>query len=159
MKRQICLTLTAIIVAAFLGHAVNAQTSRKSVSGAEVTGTFRYAFTGKFRRDYNEIKILALGKGKLKVSFDLLYPFIDGNGEKSANMGQLDGTAKIVGDTATLTSTEFGPCTITIKFVRPGTIRVAQEGDDAACGFGHNVTADGTYKKVSSARPNFKRSE
>jgi len=159
MTRRTCLILTAIIFAVFSGDAVYAQSSRKSVSGAEVTGTFHQAFTGKFRGSYNEIKILALGRGKLKVAFDLLYPYIDGSGEKSANMGQLDGTATITGDTATLTTSEFGPCTITIKFVRPGTIRVAQEGDDSACGFGHNVSADGTYKKVTSAKPKFKRSE
>jgi hypothetical protein len=154
MKR-IPLILIAVVFAVSLPAAVAGQASRKSVSGAEVTGTFHHAFTGKFKGSANEIKILALGKGKLKVSFDLLYPFIDGNGEKSANMGQLEGNAAIVGDTATLTSTEFGPCTITIKFVRPGTIKVTQEGDDSACGFGHNVSADGTYKKVSGAKPKF----
>jgi hypothetical protein len=154
MKR-IPLILIAVVFAVSLPAAVAGQASRKSFSGAEVTGTFHRAFTGKFKGSANEIKILALGKGKLKVSFDLLYPFIDGNGEKSANMGQLEGNAAIVGDTATLTSTEFGPCTITIKFVRPGTIKVTQEGDDSACGFGHNVSADGTYKKVSGAKPKF----
>jgi hypothetical protein len=156
MTRQICLILTAIILAAFLDQAAYGQASRKSVSGSEVTGTFHHAFTGKFKGSANEIKILALGKGKLKVSFDLLYPFIDGNGEKSANMGQLEGNATITGDTATLTSSEFGPCTITIKFVRSGTIRVTQNSDLSDCGFGHNVSADGTYKKVSGARPKFK---
>lgn len=63
-----------------------AQITRRSVSGAEVTGTFRDSFTGKFKSNSNEIKILALGKGKLKIRFDLVYPFIDGTGEQSANI-------------------------------------------------------------------------
>lgn len=149
--------LTVLCAALFFGFSAtvaNAQTSRKSVTAAEVNGTFRMPFTGKFKGSSNEIKILALGGGKLHIAMDLLYPYIV-NGELSANMGSLDGEASIVGDVAVYDSAEFGPCTITIKFVRPGTIRVTQEGTDADCGFGHNVMADGTYKKVSSAKPKF----
>ena len=43
---------------------------------------------------------------------------------------------------------------ITIKFLKPGTIRVDQEGA-SACGFGHNVTAAGTYTRSSRVKPNF----
>jgi hypothetical protein len=86
---------------------------------------------------------------------DLLYPIAMPNGETTANMGSLDGEASIKGDIATYHSDEFGPCTITIKFVRPGTIKVTQDGTDADCGFGHNVFAGGTYGKVSSRKPKF----
>ena len=132
----------------------NAQ-NRKSVSAAETNGTFRNYFGGKSKGSYEEIKILALGKGKLRVSFDLLYPYVTASGESSANMGSAEGTAKIVGDTAVYTSEEFGSCTITIKFVKPGIIRVSQKGSDSECGFGANVTANGTYRKVSGAKPKF----
>lgn len=132
----------------------SAQSSRPSVSGAEVTGTFRMNFQGKFKGSSNEIKIQALGRGKLHIAMDLLYPYVV-NGEMSANMGSLDGEASIKGDTAVYNSDEFGPCKITIKFVRAGTIKVTQEGSDFECGFGHNVFATGTYRKVSSARPKF----
>ena len=155
MARQLSLIIVITVFAIIFAGVASGQTARKSISGAEVTGTFKHAFTGKFRGSSSDIKILALGKGKLKISFDLVYPFIDGNNEMSANMGQLEGTAEITGDTAVLKTTEFGPCVITIKFVRPGLIRVSQDGDDADCGFGHNVSADGTYKKTSSAKPKF----
>ncbi len=82
---------------------------------------------------------------------DLMYPKIV-NGEMSPNLGTLDQTFGIKGDVASYTSDQ---CTITIKFVRPGTIKVTQSGDDAACGFGHNVMADGTYRKFSSRKPKF----
>jgi len=134
--------------------AVNAQT-RKSVSAAEVNGTFRSYFGGKFKGNYNEVKILALGKGKLRVAFELTYPYVDGTGEMSANLGAADGTATIEGDTAVYSSDEFGECRITIKFVRRGTIEITQSGTDSECGFGRNVNADGTYKKSSGAKPKF----
>jgi hypothetical protein len=73
----------------------------------------------------------------------------------SANLGQLEGEADIKGDTAVYSSDEFGPCRITIRFLRPGTIKVTQQSDGAGCGFGHRVTADGTYKKTSNKKPNF----
>lgn len=127
--------------------------NRKSVSGKEVTGTFRSYFSGKFKGSFNEIKIEALGNNKLKVSFDLAYPY-EVNGELSANTGTNSGTATIEGDIAVFKDDEFGQCTIMLKFTKPGTLVVTQSGG-AACGFGHNVIADGTYKKSSSAKPKF----
>lgn len=151
MKRAFLFIIGSLLLAA----PVIAQTSRKSVSAAEVTGTFRHTFAGKFRGSSSDIMILALGKGKIKIAFDLIYPYVDRAGELEANIGQVQGAAKIAGDTAVFSSSEFGQCTITIKFVRAGTIKVSQEGDSAGCGFGHNVMADGTYKKVSSRKPKF----
>ncbi|MBK7933308.1 MAG: hypothetical protein IPK01_07345 [Acidobacteria bacterium] len=136
-----------------------AQTSRKSVSAAEVNGTFKMDFTGKFKEFSNEIKILALGGGKIRVAMDLVYPYTLRNGEKSVNMGSLDSEASIAGDTAIYDSDEFGACKITIKFVRPGTIKVTQDGSDGNCGFGHNVFATGTYRKVSGKKPTFESQE
>ncbi|MEO7539839.1 MAG: hypothetical protein ABIV21_07415 [Pyrinomonadaceae bacterium] len=106
----------------------------------------------------NEIRILSLAHGKLRIAMDLVYPYTLGNGERSANMGYLDGEAAIARDTAVYKSNDFGECTITIKFVRAGTIKVTQgeEGMSANCGFGFNVFADGTYRKVSAKKPKFK---
>lgn len=126
--------------------------NRKSVSAAEVNGTFRSYFGGKFKGSYNEIRILALGKGKLKVAFDLVYPYVDGTGELSANLGSTEGEAEIEGDTAVFMDDEYGECAITIKFLKPGAIAVSQEGD---CGFGLNVSADGNYRKTSGVKPKF----
>lgn len=138
-----------------------AQTSRASVSAAEVNGTFRMNFRGKYRDMSNEIKILALGKGKLRVAMDLIYPYTLKNGERSVNMGFLDDEASITRDTAVYKSNEYGDCRITIKFVRAGTIKVTQgkEGMDGNCGFGHNVFATGTYRKVSVKKPKFEEPE
>ncbi|MBK6722694.1 MAG: hypothetical protein IPG58_05265 [Acidobacteria bacterium] len=137
-----------------------AQKSRASVSGAEVTGTFKMSFIGKkYKGLSNELEILALGGGKLKFAFDLIYPYTLKNGEVSVNMGGLSGEIDIKGDTAVYQSDEYGACKITIKFVRPGEVKVTQDGTDGNCGFGHNVTSQGTYRKVSSKKPKFESTE
>jgi len=148
------LLIFASLILLFSTINANAQ-NRKSVSVAEVNGTFRSFFDGKFKGNYNEIKILALGKGKLRVAFDLTYPFINGMGELMANVGIADGTATIDGDTAVFSPDENGRCKITIKFVKRGTIEITQSGAVGECGFGFNVTADGIYKKASSVKPKF----
>lgn len=155
MPKRIFLILSAIVFTGFLAGGANAQSPRKSVSAAEVNGTFRSYFKGKFRGSFNEIKIFALGKGKLKIAFDLTYPFVDGTGGLMANVGQADGTAEIEGDTAVYSSEESGRCRIIIKFVRPGIIKVTQDEEMVSCGFGLNVSANGAYKKVSAGKPKF----
>lgn len=124
-----------------------AQT-REAVSAAEVNGTFR---TG----DGDEIKILSVGKGKLRVAISAIYTFKMADGGMMANTGEADGTATIEGDTAIFKTKEFGSCAITLHFLAGRKIRVTQAGNDSDCGFGQNVTADGLYKKVSSAKPKF----
>ena len=89
----------------------NAQ-KRKSISAAEVNGTFRSFFDGKFKGNYNETKILALGNGKLRIAFELTYPCIDGTGGLMANVSAADGTATIEGDTAVFSPDENGQCKI-----------------------------------------------
>jgi hypothetical protein len=70
----------------------------------------------------------------------------------TANTGEGSGIATIEGDTAM-----FKPegaeeeCQITLKFTG-GKLVVMQTG---ICGFGHNVTAEGTYKRVSTKKPKF----
>jgi hypothetical protein len=155
MLKNSLLVVCVLVVTAFAVVSANAQVSRKSVSGAEVTGTFRYGFTGKFRGNYSDIKIQALGKGKLRVGFELTYPYMAGK-EPMANVGTGTGEATIEGDTAVYeTHGSDGSCKITIKFVRPGAIDVEQEQEGIGCGFGFNVSAAGKYRKISSKKPTF----
>ena len=154
MRKSIFSMLVVLGLTLVFAFGASAQTSRKSVSAAEVNGTFRMNFQGKFRKFSNEVKILARGGGKIRIAFDLVYPYTMRNGEPMVNMGGLDGEAAIDADVAKYTS-EDGKCTITIKFVKAGTIKVIQDGTDGECGFGHNVRAGGTYTKVSSKKPTF----
>jgi hypothetical protein len=123
-----------------------ADTHRDSVTKQEVNGTFTMHFPAPYKDETNTLTVKALGGGKINISFELIYPY-KVNGELQANSGELSAVAKIDGDTAVYHSSEFGECTITITFVKPGMLTVKQDGSDADCGFGHNVTADGTYYK------------
>jgi hypothetical protein len=139
-------TLLVIFLVLTFGAIIFSQ-NRGAVSGAEVTGTFRYR--------NNEFKILALGKGKLKISFSGIYEY-KYQGEPIANTGEGEGVADISGDTAVFTPEGADDCTITMKFLPNHTINVDQEGG-GTCGFGAHVYATGVYRKVSSKRPDFSK--
>ena len=158
LQRSI-LTLMLLILPGHLAPEVFAQ--RKAITGAEVSGTFRSYFKGKYRRSYNEILIQALGRNKLRIEMELLYPF-EVNGERTVHTGTASGEAVMNGDTAVFTpdySREVNQeCKITLKFTKPGTLIVSTENNQG-CGFGFNVFADGTYRKTSSAKPKFGTNE
>jgi len=115
----------------------------KSVTAAKVNGTWK--------TKGGEFKIWALGKQRLQVEFSGVYEFKSPQGP-TANVGEGSGIATIEGDTAI-----FKPegaeeeCQITLKFTA-GKLVVTQTG---ICGFGHNVSAEGIYKKISSKKPKF----
>jgi hypothetical protein len=111
------------------------------VTAAQANGVYRYY--------KSEFRILALGKNKLKVQFDGIYPT-----PKSFNMGYAGGEAFIEGNIATFKPLDSERCEITLVFL-PGKLKVMQDGSDVDCGFGHNVNAAGTYRKVKSGKPKF----
>jgi hypothetical protein len=115
----------------------------KSITAAQVNGIWKTK-GGEFR-------IWALGKQRLRVEFSGVYEYKSPQG-LTANEGEGSGVATIEGDTAI-----FKPegaeeeCQIVLKFTG-GKLLVTQTG---ICGFGHNVSAEGTYKKISSRKPKF----
>ena len=112
------------------------------VTAAQANGVYRYY--------KSEFRILALGHNKLKVQFDGIYMTL----AKSPNMGYAMGEATIEGNVATFVPPDTQGCKITITFL-PGKIVVKQDGSDADCGFGHNVYATGTFRKIRSGKPKF----
>jgi hypothetical protein len=104
---------------------------------------------GVYRYYKSEFRILALGHNKLKVQFDGIYVTL-----KSFNMGYAGGEAIIDGNIATFRPPDTERCEITLVFL-PGKLKVTQDGSDADCGFGHNVYATGTYRKVRAGKPKF----
>ena len=113
------------------------------VTAPQVNGTWAYR--------NNEFKIWALGEQRLQIEFSGVWEH-DSPAGRTANTGEGGGIARIEGDTAI-----FKPegvedeCKITLKFSH-GKLIVTQTG---VCGFGNNVTAEGTYKKVSAKKPKF----
>jgi len=129
------------------------------VTAAQVNGTWD--------SKYGTFKVWALGNQKLKVEFDGVYEYTSSAGPM-ANTGEGSGIALIEGVvTQHIQVTHiafiegntaiFRPdgaeeeCKITMKFTR-GKLIVTQQSN---CGFGLNVTADGTYRKTSSRKPKF----
>src|SRR5262245_24793642 len=158
VSHAIAILLLLIVVASATPEFV---AQRQAVTGAEVTGTFRSFFKGKYRRNYNEILIQALGNNKLKIEMELIFPYTI-NREQLANVGTATGHDVITGDTAIFTPDDLSetdePCKITLKFAKPGTLIVSTE-HNINCGFGFNVLADGTYTKTSSAKPKFESAD
>jgi hypothetical protein len=145
MKKLVfALLLSGAMLMAITQNFAQAGSSEQNiVTAAQVNGTWRNR-TGSF-------KVWALGQQKLRVEFLGSYEYKTREG-LMANTGSGSGIAFIEGDTATFKpDADDEDCKITMKFTR-GKLVVKQEG---ACGFGHNVSADGTYLKASSRKPKF----
>ena len=142
-----------VVCGASFGLATAAQTQKDPtlpkpppkqmiVTAAQANGVYRFY--------ESEFRILALGNHKLKVQFDGIYM----TASKSPNMGSAAGEAIIDGNVATFKPPDFEQCEITLVFL-PGRLKVMQSGSDADCGFGHNVNATGTYRKIRGGKPKF----
>jgi hypothetical protein len=150
MKR----TLYLMLLIATLGLSASGQdpqtpTPPKSPANPKVIITAAQA-NGVYRYYQSEFRILALGRNKLKVQFDGIYPTASG----SVNMGYAAGEAVIDGNIATFKPPDTERCEITLIFL-PNKLKVMQDGSDSDCGFGHNVFSSGTYRKVKSGKPRF----
>ena len=132
--------VTALLLCGYaaLLAAIPVPAHARVVTAAEVNGTWR--------SDSATFRVWALGGQRLKVEFSGTYET-----GATANTGEASGIARIDGDTAVFVPRGAGRCRITMKFVRAKLV-VDQDGD---CGFGLNVTADGTYTRKSRARPRF----
>jgi hypothetical protein len=100
---------------------------------------------------------MTLDDHTLKVMFDLLSPYQSPMGP-TANLAPPPARRSSKATYATYSDSQFGPCTIHMPFAPRHTLHtltVTQDGTDFECGFGHNVTATGTYVRVSSAKPSF----
>ncbi|HEX5734459.1 MAG TPA: hypothetical protein VF131_16605 [Blastocatellia bacterium] len=136
----LCLSTAPLLAPRSLQASSSAQ---KIVTAAQVNGTWRYKS--------NTLKVWALGQQKLRVEFLGTYEYKTG-GELMANTGSGSGIARIEGDTAIFRPEDADEeCKITMRFTE-GKLIVEQEG---GCGFGHNVIASGTYRKVSGSKPKF----
>lgn len=140
MKHFSLVVIAGLLVV--IGVSTTVAQNSKVVTAAQANGIYRFY--------QSEFRILALGNHKLKVQFDGVYVNI----VKSVNVGYASGEAAIEGNVATFVPPDTEGCKITMTFL-PGKLVVKQEGEDFNCGFGHNVNATGTYKKIKSGKPKF----
>ena len=111
------------------------------------------SLTGTYRSRSGEFKIQGLGVNRLHVRFDGTYAY-KVNNELTANTGTGEGMTTLHDNVAIFVPQDTQGCSISLTFMGQKLI-AKQTGSDADCGFGHNVTADGTYIKRSSRAPKF----
>jgi hypothetical protein len=75
-------------------------------------------------------------------------------GAPSYNMGFLEG-ALTVEEGRAIYRSQDGACAIAFAFARETVVVKQERGSDADCGFGHAVSADGTYRRISRKKPKF----
>ena len=131
------------LLSSFSGAPQGPPRQSRTVTAAEINGVYKYM--------RNDFRVLALGHNKLKVQF---------NGEWMTrggypNIGEAIGEATIAGNVATFIPGDTTKCRITLTFLAHNKMVVQQEGFDADCGFGHNVMATGTYRRVKAGQPRF----
>jgi len=130
------------LLIAFVSATTPAQ--KRAVTATRVNGTYR---SGE-----NEIRILDSGKNKLRIQMDLLWRYKQP--EPGANIGTAHGEATIENDVATFRPEGTEDCTITIKFLPRNRISVSED-HMLNCGFGFNVSSEGTYRKIRAGKPKF----
>jgi len=133
---------TLLIVICMAMSAALSAAQQKVVTAAQVNGLYT--------NRWSDFRILALGHHKLRVQFNGEYMTTSG----VPNLGIADGEASIDGNVATFIPGDTTGCKITLTFLR-NKMKVEQEGSDAACGFGHNVFATGTYRRIRAGKPKF----
>ena len=145
MNKRLAVSLVLLIASFGISAPGPAQPNaaqKQVVTAAQVNGVYRF--------NRSEFRILALGHNKLRVQFDGVYTTIS----KSVNVGYAAGEAIIDGNIASFKPPDTDRCEITLVFLR-GKLKVEQSGSDFECGFGHNVNATGTYRKIRSGKPKF----
>ena len=107
------------------------------VKAGDFTGTYKMKDDGAA----GEALIQQMGNDQIKFYINATYRM---------NTGELSGEIPLSGNAATYVDKEFD-CTVSFNFA-PGNLVLNQNGP---CGMGLNVSAGGTYKRVSSAPPKF----
>jgi hypothetical protein len=146
--------LSLVIFALSFFSTVTSQEPQPPVSPAAPSGhiTVTAAQMNGIYRDQggSEFRIFALEGNKVKVRFEGMYMTRAGY----PNMGYAMGEAEIDGNIASFTPAETHGCELMLVFLK-NKLRVYQTDDNSDCGFGHNVSATGVYRKVKSGKPKF----
>jgi hypothetical protein len=140
MKKNITII---VLLLSFLAVTTE-QTFTKNAAPRNVTGQYRL----RQEEFHNRLDVLQLPGGKIK--FQLVALWVSHNNPENIHNGELRGEVTLRNGLATLP----GNCKITMTFTANKV--VVTEGEETeACGFGANVTAAGSYRKIDSKKPKF----
>lgn len=116
------------------------------VEHQSITGTYTYELPKE--AGSGEIKIYPSDDGTVRFAISVV------GAPPAYNQGMMEGTAPLEGNVVKISTSEYGgKCTIELTFNDGEVVAKTLEGDSPACGFGHNVMADGTYKLVDDLNP------
>ena len=97
----------------------------------------------------NRLNVQQLPDGRVK--FDLLALWVSHHNPENVHNGTLQGIVNQENGEAVY---EADSCKLKIAFLA-NKIRITQSEEAGDCGFGANVTATGSYRKVDSRKPKF----
>jgi hypothetical protein len=141
MKRHLHIFPALILLFASPTYSFADQRPKQRVAVKGIAGTYKYVL--------NKLEILELPDHKVRIVFSGFWPN-DHKRVETRNVGGFDETVPLKGRTAVVKPEYGDECAITFEF-KPNRVEVTQEG--YRCGFGFNVEAEGSYKKVSSKPP------
>ena len=117
----------------------------KTKQATNATGHYRLR-KEEFR---NRINVQQLPGARVK--FDLLALWVSHYNPENVHHGTLQGIANLENGVATY---EAGGCKLRLEFLL-NKVRITQSDEAGDCGFGANVTATGTYRKIDNKKPKF----
>ncbi len=126
--------------------AIASELEDQPVDDDFITGT--YAYERPNEAGAGEIKLLVVDEKTVRFAISVVGP------PPAHNLGMMEGNGTLVDNVVTVSTTDFGgKCTITFTISGDQLVAKTLTGGDAECGFGHNITADGTYKMVDDLNP------
>jgi len=145
--RRAKLKTTPLLLVLFISLVAAGQTpsATKAKPAGNVTGHYRLR-REEFR---NRLDVQQLPDARVK--FDLLALWVSYNNPENVHNGTAQGIVRIENGVAIY---EADGCKLKIEFL-PDRIRITQSDEVGDCGFGANVTATGTYRKIDNKKPKF----
>ena len=148
MRLSSAIALVLVTPAALAAQGTHPRASVRPASTKPVTGTYAWH---RSKEAGCTLQVAEQGKGSIRFALDC------NRGAPSYNMGLIGGVVPLRNGEATFRTTAYrGLCELRFRFRGP-TLTVGQTGEDVDCGFGAWVSADGTYRRISRARPRFER--
>jgi hypothetical protein len=138
-------TFLPLLLSFSIGASGKTSSGTKAKTPANVTGHYRMRYQ-EFR---NRLDVQQLAGAKVK--FDLLALWVSHYNPENVHNGTAQGIVSLENGKAIY---QAEGCRLVIVFL-PNKLHITQAEGFGDCGFGANVTATGTYRKLDGKKPRF----